>query len=121
MGIRETAPRATDEHRASLLGHLFMSGRISQREYSAGVEYARSILDYLKTIDAPEPYGADINEFSDEICIKRKVELAEARAKLAPVGRKAASVVDRVAVYGEQITSEEIPLLCQGLRELSRK
>lgn len=122
MGIREVVPEVTDEHRASLLGHLYSTGVISQREYQSGVDYAKKILDYLKTIDAPEPYGSDISDFTDEQCLGRKLAMAEARSILTNrAGRKSALVVDRVAVYGEQIAPEEIPLLCQGLKELSRK
>lgn len=122
MGIREVVPEITDEHRVSLLGQLYSTGQISRVEYSAGIDYAKKILDYLKTIDAPAPYGADISDFSDEQCIHRKLAMAEARSILTNrAGRKSASVVDRVAVYGEQIAPEEIPLLVKGLKELSRK
>jgi hypothetical protein len=121
LGIREDIPRATDAQRASLLGHLFIAGHISQKDYEAGIDYATKILDYLKTIDAPFPYGGDISDFSDETCLARKLAMAEARSVLGRAGRRASSVVDRVAVYGEQIAPEEIPLLCDGLAALSRK
>jgi hypothetical protein len=121
LGIREVVPEVTDEHRVSLLGQLYSSGTISRVEYNAGIDYAKKILDYLKTIDAPAPYGGDISDFSDEQCLHRKLSMAEARSILNKAGRKSASVVDRVAVYGEQIAPEEIPLLVKGLKELSQK
>ena len=121
LGIRETVPKVTDEHRVSLIGHLFSNGVISEAEYTAGIDYAKAILNYLKTIDAPEPYGADISDFSDEQCLQRKLDMAKARAILNKAGRDAALVVDRVTVYGEQIAPSEIPLLVKGLKELSRK
>jgi hypothetical protein len=122
LGIREIVPEVTDEHRASLLGELYSSGKISRAEYNAGIDYAKKMLDYLKTIDAPSPYGADISDYTDEQCLQRKLSMAAARSVLVNgAGRKSAVVVDRVAVYGEQIAPEEIPLLCQGLKKLSQK
>ena len=120
LGIRENFPEgATDEHRDSSIGRLFMSGQISERQYQAGIKYATTILDYLKTIDAPAPYGADLSEISDEMCLHRKIEMARARKALSKAGRKASSVVDRVTVYGEQIAPSELQLLFDGLMVLS--
>ena len=119
MGIRETG--WTDEHRASGIGLLFIAGQISQREYEAGIEYATTILDYLKTIDAPSPYGADISEFSDDQCLQCKIDMAKARESLGRAGKKAAVVVDRVTVYGEQLGPGDLSLLRDGLRALSGK
>ena len=119
MGVRENIPGVTDEHHVSQIGRLFIEGQISRREYDAGIEYATTILDYLKTIDAPAPYGADLSDFSDEMCEHRKIEMAKARKRLDAAGKKAALVVDRVTVYGEQIATGELPLLCAGLKALS--
>lgn len=120
MGVRENFARVTDEHRVSEIGRLFTVGLISQRDYSAGIEYATTILDYLKTIDAPSPYGADLSDFTDKQCEDRKIEMAKARKALAIAGRKAASVVDRVTVYGEPMAPGEFPLLLAGLKALSK-
>ena len=120
LGVRENFPvGATDEHRDSGIGRLFMSGAISERQYQAGIKYATTILDYLKTIDAPAPYGADLSDFSDELCLNRKIEMAKARKSLSKAGRKAASVVDRSVVYGEQIAPDEFSLLFMGLMVLA--
>src|SRR5690348_9851243 len=96
-----------------------MAGQISQREYEAGIDYGTKILDYLKTIDAPSPYGADLSDFSDDLCVKRKLDMAKARETLSKAGKKAALVVDRVTVYGEQLAPGELILLRDGLRVLA--
>lgn len=119
MGVRENFPGFTDEHHASDLGRLCIVGHISRREYTAGVDYATKILDYLKTIDAPSPYGSDLSDFTDDQCLQRKIDMAKARKALSTAGRKAASVVDRVTVYGEALAPGELPLLCAGLKALS--
>ncbi len=119
MGVRENFQTFTDEHHASDLGRLYMAGEITRKQYNAGVEYGTTILDYLKTIDAPAPFGADLSDFTDEQCLQRKLSMANARKALSVAGRKAAAVVDRVAVYGDQMAPGELPLLCAGLKALS--
>jgi hypothetical protein len=120
LGIRVELPVwATDEHRASELGRLFLGKYISQREYDAGIDYGETIIDYLQTIDAPDPYGGDMASFTDEGCWDRKLKMAKARAAVAKAGHKAAVIVDRVTVYGEGLAPDELPLLRAGLRALS--
>lgn len=119
MGVRENVPGITDEHHVSEIGRLFMGGQISQRQYEAGIDYATTILDYLKTIDAPAPYGADLSDFTDDQCLQRKIDMARARKRVNATGKKAALVVDRVTVYGEQLAPGELKLLSDGLKALS--
>lgn len=117
MGIRETV--WVQGPQISEVNLLLESGQISEREYRAGITYATKILDYLKTIDAPQPYGADLSDFSDEQCLHRKIEMAEARKTLGRAGKKAALVVDRVMVYGEPLGPGDLLLLRDGLRALA--
>lgn len=119
MGIREL-PKVGDEHLASYLGSLYADGAISLVEYDAGSKYASIILNYLKTIDAPSPYSSDRCEsFSDEICLKRKMDMATAREILKGISHECMRVVDRVAVYGEPVYSDDLPHLRKGLRALA--
>lgn len=116
MGIRERG--VTDEHRVSELGRLFSEGEISRGEYRIAISYGITILDYLKTIDAPSPYGSELASIPDEVCLERKLEMAAARTALNKAGRKAAMVVDCVAVYGEPLRDGELSLLRAGLQAL---
>lgn len=121
MGVRERPHRVSDEHLVSEIGSLYRQGVITLSEYEAGVKYGAIILEYLKTIDAPSPYSSERCEsFPDEICIRRKLATATARQVLKNLNNpKCASVVDRVAVYGEPVYADDIPHLRQGLRALS--
>lgn len=123
MGIRELPQGFTDEHLASELGGLCIQGAITHSEYDAGAKYGKIILDYLKTIDAPEPYSnGRCEEFPDEpvdVCLERKLKMAQAREILKKLDKRVSGIVDRVAVYGEGLREGELPLLRQGLRALS--
>jgi hypothetical protein len=120
LGIRELPDKVTDEHFASEIGGLYRQGAITHSEYDAGAKYGKIILDYLKTIDAPEPYSnGRCEEFADEVCLGRKLKMAAAREILKGLDPRVAKVVDRVTVYGEGLGSNELPLLRAGLRALS--
>lgn len=120
MGVRENFENLElDEHHVSEIGRLYVVGQISKKQYEAGISYATTILDYLKTIDAPAPYGADLSDFSEELCLQRKIDMAKARKSVAAAGKKAALVVDRVTVYGEPMGPGDLQLLCDGLKALS--
>jgi hypothetical protein len=120
LGIRELPTRITDEHFASEIGGLYRGGWITKAEYDAGARYGKIILDYLKTIDAPSPYsGGRCEELADEICLGRKLKMAAAREVLKALDPRCAKVVDRVAVYGEGMGTDELPLLRAGLRALA--
>jgi hypothetical protein len=118
LGIREGG--FTDEHFASEIGGLYRQGAITHAEYDAGAKYGKIILDYLKTIDAPEPYSnGRCEEFKDEVCLDRKLKMAAARHVLKDLDPRCAKVVDRVTVYGEGLGVDELPLLRTGLRALA--
>ena len=122
MGIRELSGKFTDEHFASEIGGLYRQGAITHTEYDAGARYGKIILDYLKTIDAPEPYSnGRCEEFADEVCLGRKMKMAAAREVLQGLDPRCAKVVDRVTVYGEGLGENELPLLRTGLRALAGK
>jgi hypothetical protein len=112
--------RFTDEHFSSEIGGLYRQGAITHTEYEAGARYGTIIFDYLKTIDAPSPYSnGRCEEFDDEVCLGRKLRMAAAREVLRGLDPRCAKIVDRVAVYGEGLTPEELPLLRAGLRALA--
>lgn len=121
LGVRELAHRVTDEHLVSEIGGLYRDGVITLSEYEAGIKYGKVVLNYLKTIDAPSPYsGGTCEEFSDDICIQRKLAMASARQVLKDLKNpKCANAVDRVTVYGEPVYADDIVHLRQGLRALS--
>lgn len=123
MGVRELVRRVTDEHLVSEIGGLYRDGVITLSEYEAGIRYGKIVLNYLKTIDAPSPYSSGTcQEFSDDVCMQRKLAMASARQVLKDLNNpKCANVVDRVAVYGEPVYAEDIGHLRQGLRALSGK
>lgn len=124
MGVRELPHRVTDEHLVSEIGGLYAQGVITLSEYEAGIKYGTIVLNYLKTIDAPSPYSngrcEEFPEQPEDICLKRKLAMAAARQVLKDLNNpKCAKVVDRVAVYGEPVYQDDIPLLRAGLRALS--
>jgi hypothetical protein len=122
LGIRELPDRITDEHFASEIGGLYRQGAITHSEYNAGATYGKIILDYLKTIDAPEPYSnGRCEEFPDEVCLVRKLRMSAAREVLKGLDPRCARVVDRVTVYGEPMGPGEIELLRAGLRALAQQ
>lgn len=116
MGIREQQERferaAEMPHRAgfpgwqldtrleNILGRLFFDGMITEAEHDAGLTYGRIALQYLASIEAPEPYGGD-GSLSDDSCYQRKILYAEARTVLQDAGKIGGVEVDRVCVYGE--------------------
>ena len=121
LGVRELVHRITDEHLVSEIGSLYRGGVITLSEYEAGIKYGKVVLNYLETIDAPSPYSSERCEsFSDEQCERRKLAMASARQVLKDLRNpKAASVVDRVTVYGEPVYADDIAHLRQGLQALS--
>jgi hypothetical protein len=121
LGVRELAHRVTDEHLVSEIGGLYRDGVITLSEYEAGIRYGTVVLDYLKTIDAPSPYSSgQCEEFSDDICVRRKLAMSAARQILKDLREpKCGSVVDRVTVYGEPVYADDIKYLRQGLRALA--
>ncbi len=110
-----------DARLESEFGRLSFHNRISKSEYQAGCDYAELVLDYLRTTDAPEPYGNEyIANIADDVCFRRKMDLAAARIVLKSAGPKCLYVVDRVAVYGEPLRDgDEIEILRAGLRALA--
>jgi hypothetical protein len=120
MGIREAGFQDLDELRVSEIGRLRKLGSISHSEYEAGVRYCNIMLQYLASIDAPEPYGGDIGSLSDDVCFGRKMAVAAAKTILREIGPKCMRIVDRVCVYDGPISDEtEMELLRAGLRALS--
>ncbi len=140
MGIRERADRAAEmPHRKqftdqldarleSTIGRFYLQGLISEAEYDAALTYGRIVLDYLRSIEAPAPYGADSAELEDEVCLRRKILCSQAREVLkqaaqvvgVPPARIIASV-DRLTVYGEAPRNkQESEYLRIGLRALAR-
>lgn len=104
----------------SEIGRLFFCGLIPRDEYEAGVRYANVILLYLQTTDSPDPYGSEyLWDIEDDICLRRKVSMAAARAILRPLGRDCGHVVDRVAVYDQALRDGELKTLRAGLSALA--
>lgn len=119
MGIREKFG-FSDEHRASEVGRLFMGGQISGPEYAAGARYANIVLLYLKTTDAPAPYGNEyLGDIADEICLSRKINMAAARQILNDLDRRCGTILDRVAVYEEPLGDGDLPFLRKALKALA--
>jgi hypothetical protein len=120
MGIREAGFERLDELRVSEIGRLRRLGLVSQSEYEAGVRYGNIMLLYLASIDAPDPYGGDVNSLEDEVCFGRKMAVAAAKTVLREFGPECMRVVDRVTVYdGPTQDSAELELLRAGLRALA--
>ena len=122
MGIRSTGFRVPllDELRVSEIGRLRRLGQISHAEYEAGVNYGKIMLLYLASIDAPDPYGGDISVLSDEICLRRKLQVAAAKTVLRDISPRCMRIVDRVAVYDEPTNdSHELQILRSGLQALT--
>ncbi len=121
MGIRQADnPKIPDEIRVSEIGGLRRLDRISQVEYEAGVRYGNIMLQYLSSIDAPEPYGGDMGSLSDDLCFGRKMKVAAAKTILREYGPECMRIVDRVTVYDEPTRDDhELELLRAGLRGLA--
>jgi hypothetical protein len=108
-----------DARLESGLGRLYFDGKISQDEYEAGVRYARFGLEYLETIDSPDPYGGELAEIDEEVCLRRKINFIAARKVLKDdLGRWGAVVVDRVVIYDEPVRLGDLEVLRAGLRAL---
>ena len=107
-----------DARLESGLGRLFFDGKIGRDEYEAGVKYANFGLQYLETIDAPEPYGGELPSLEDDLCFRRKINFLSARKVLLDEGKRCAVVVERVALYDEPLRDGELEILCHGLRAL---
>ena len=121
MRIRDAVARSElDELRVSEIGRLRGLNLISKNEYEAGVRYGRIMLQYLASIDAPDPYGGDISLLSDDTCYRRKIKVASAKTILRDLGPACMRIVDRVAVYDEPTRDDcEFDLLRKGLRALA--
>jgi hypothetical protein len=124
LGIRELPrPQGTDEHFASEIGRLYVNGQISLAEYQAGTKYANIVLTYLKTTDAPSPYGGgdleDLDSIPDEHCLRKKLNLSAAREVLNGLDRRCGLAVDRVAVYDEPVRDGDLPPLRAALKALA--
>lgn len=122
MGIRATGFRVPllDELRVSEIGKLRRLGQISHPEYEAGVNYGKIMLVYLASIDAPDPYGGDVGTLSDEVCLRRKLQVAAAKSVLRQISPRCMRIVDRVAVYDEPANDpHELQILRNGLRALT--
>jgi hypothetical protein len=109
-----------DTRLESELGRIFYRNSISLAEYEAGVRYSNIVLDYLRTTDAPEPYGNEyVSSISDDICLRRKMNMAAAKEVLRDAGPKAGRVVDRVVVYDGELRDGELALLRTALKALA--
>lgn len=119
MGIREKFG-FSDEHRASEIGRLFIQRDISEAEYEAGARYANIVLMYLKTTDAPAPYGNEyLGDMDDGACLSRKINMSAARFILRDLDKRCGRILDRVAVYEEPLADGELPLLRKALKALA--
>ncbi len=108
-----------DARLESEFGRLFFHGLITKWEYEAGIEYASIVLMYLLTTDAPEPYGNEFTSIVDDLCFRRKMNLAAAREVLKPCGMRCLRIVDRVTVYEQPLRDGELEILKMGLRALA--
>ena len=109
-----------DARLESEIGRLFFSGLISAIEYEAGLRYGQIILLYLATTDAPSPYGNEyLWNMDDDYCFRCKMHMAAARTVLKDAGLGCERIVDRVAVYDEQLRDGDLPVLRIGLRALA--
>lgn len=99
-----------DTRHENILGRLFFDGLISEAEHDAGLTYGRIALEWLASIDAPEPYGGDLGSLAEDACYQRKILYAEAKTVLREAGKVSVAEVDRVCVYGEP------PRNCVALR-----
>lgn len=125
MPHRRGFATAADEKLESTLGRFYVRGLITQSQFDAGIRYAGIVLDYLRSVGAPAPYGGNIDDLTDDQCFQAKIQFSQAREILkgaAPAGQEKAMIaaVDRLAVYGEDIKSfEEMGLLRVGLQALA--
>ncbi len=133
VGIRERLDRAAEmPHRKlagdnrldarleSKLGRLFFEGAITKNEYEAGVRYSEIALNYLSSIDAPDPYGSELGPMWDDACFHRKIMFASAKKVLKMAGSRCDVAVDRVAVYDEAPRGDcELSALRSGLMALA--
>lgn len=116
MGLREIFDTDVGTSR---LGGVYLSGEIDRSEFLAGKSYAVLMHRYLRTIDAPEPFGSVPDRYSDEHCLSLKLAAAEARHCLRRIGRRVEMITDKVVIYDEEIGPDEVPLLRLGLRALA--
>jgi hypothetical protein len=136
LGIRDErlAAAARMPHRAfagencldtrleSELGRIFYRNLISLEEFEAGVRYCNIVLEYLRTTDAPEPYGNEyVSSVDDGVCLRRALSMSAAKEVLRDVGPCAGRVVDRVVVYDGELRDGELNLLRAALRALAGK
>ena len=98
-----------DARLESTVGRLFLNGLISESQYDAGLKYGRIILDYLESIEAPQPYGNvdSSRAIEDDKCFKRKLSACQAREIIKRAAQwhslrvtSVIAVVDDLAVYG---------------------
>ncbi len=122
LGIRDATLNVPmlDEMRVSEIGRLRSLNLISKDEYEAGVKYGLIMLQYLASIDAPEPYGGDLGNLSEDVCFGRKMAVAAAKTILRDISPRCMRIVDRVTVYDEPTQDDlEMELLRRGLRALA--
>lgn len=111
-----------DDRLASEIGRLYFAGFVTKLEYEAGIRYANIVLLYLKSTDAPAPYGCEAVaiDLADDACLKRKLDMLTAREALdQSIGRRSARIVDRVTVYEEPLRDGELSIFREGLRALA--
>jgi hypothetical protein len=108
-----------DDRLASEIGRLYFGGFVTKSEYEAGVRYSNIVLLYLRTTDAPSPYGTTSIDIADDQCFRRKIDMAAARDVLKAVDKSCVRIVDRVTVYEEPLRDGELILLRSGLRALA--
>lgn len=108
-----------DDRLASEIGRLYFGGFVTKSEYEAGVRYANIVLLYLRTTDAPSPYGTALVDLPDDVCFRRKVAVAAARTVLRDIDERCIRIVDRVTVYEEPLREGELNVFRSGLRALA--
>ena len=96
------------------IGRLFFAGMITESQYHAGIRYGSGALEYIESIDAPDPYGADLDALTQDACYDRKIYISRARdvlrraaAKDKIPARNVIDAVDAVTIYGESPGGEK--------------
>jgi hypothetical protein len=127
MPHRRNQGDALDARLESTIGRYFLHGFITEPEFQAGVRYGEIVLDYLQSVDAPQPYGDGFGDLSNDACFVRKMAAAQSRQILKDAAKASRtsptlviSAVDRLTVYGDPPRDEkETRALHIGLRALA--
>lgn len=137
------------EKAESAFGRLFLAGRISEQQHEAGLRYAAVVGSYRAVIGAPRSVSGSGHGFECVIedptetrervfglvmtvrrgacwdddepcpCRRRKAHYDAAFEHLMAVGQRAAKMVSRVAVHGEELPDGFFVYLVAGLNALA--